>query len=228
MNTFNSSNIKAVAFDIDGTLYRAWRLNLRMSLYFVPRCFFFLKYGLVRNVLRKTEPRPDFVDYQADLMAEKLHCSRADAKAKLDRIVYKGLCKFFKKIKPCKGAIEFIHKLKDSGYKIGILSDFPPEQKGEIWGIKSLCDVVLGSEDTGALKPDKVPFDALANQLGLPPEQILFVGNSHKYDVMGSKNSGMKSAWIITPWQKFWGKKSKEADITFCHYKELDQIFFNN
>ena len=135
MSDFKLSNIKAVAFDIDGTLYRAWKLNFRMSLYFLPRCFFFLKYGLVRIIMRKSERSDNFLDVQAKFMAEKLHCSKDEAKEKLDRIVYKGLAKFFKNIKPCKGSIEFIKKLKESGYKIGILSDFPPEQKGDIWGI---------------------------------------------------------------------------------------------
>lgn len=227
MNDFNVDNIKAVAFDIDGTLYRAWKLNIRMSLYFIPHCIFFLKYGLVRNILRKSpEKLDDFVETQASYMAKKLHCSTEEAKERLDKIVYKGLRKFFKTIKPCKGSIEFIHRLKESGYKIGILSDFPPEQKGNIWGIKDLCDAVVGAEDTGALKPFAVPFEALAKQLGVPADQILFVGNSHKYDVMGSKNAGMKSAWIIGPLSNFFHRKSKVADITFCHYKELEKLFF--
>lgn len=228
MNNFNLSNIKAVAFDIDGTLYRAWKLNFRMCLYFIPHSIFFLKYGLVRNAIRKISPIENFKEVQADLMAKKLHCSREEAQERLDKVVYRGLEKFFKKIKPCKGSIEFIHRLKDAGYKIGILSDFPPEQKGNIWGIKDLCDVVIGSEDAGALKPDTVPFEALVKGLNLPAEQILFVGNSHKYDVIGSKKVGMKAAWILTPWEKLRGKTSQDADITFCHYDELDKIFFAN
>ena len=227
MNDFNLSNIKAVAFDIDGTLYRAWKLNFRMSLYFLPHCFFFLKYGLVRTTMRKTPRVPDFMETQGEYMAKRLHCSTAEAKEKLNKIVYKGLAKFFTNIKPCKGAVEFVRNLKDAGYKIGILSDFPPEQKGDIWGIRDICDVVLGAEDTGALKPSAVPFQELSEKLGVTPEEILFVGNSHKYDVMGSKGAGMKAAWIITPFQKFFGKKSENAEITFCHYSELNKIFFN-
>ena len=228
MNNFDLNNIKSVAFDIDGTLYRAWKLNTRMSLYFLPHCFFFLKYGLVRKELRKDSSKlPNFMDAQASLMAKKMKCSTEKAKEKLDRIVYKGLSKFFKNINPCKDSIGFIKELKEKGYKIGILSDFPPEQKGNIWGIKDICDVVLGTEETGALKPSTVPFEELSKQLGEKPENILFVGNSHKYDVKGSKASGMKAAWIITPIQKFFGKKSDIADITFCHYKQLRNMFFN-
>ena len=48
--------------------------------------------------------------------------------------------------------------MKSAGLKIGILSDFPPSQKSDIWGIKELCDVCIGSEESGALKPSVYSF----------------------------------------------------------------------
>lgn len=169
--------------------------------------------------MHKSENTPNFTDVQAQLMGERLKCSPEIAKEKLHRIVYGGLEKYFKKIKPCSGVTELIKDLKAAGYKIALLSDFPPEQKGDIWGIKDYCDVILGSEEAGALKPAKLPFTKLAEQLELPAEEILYVGNSHKYDVVGSKNAGMKSAWLILPISA--GKKSKVADFTFYSYKQL-------
>ena len=220
--------IKGVAFDIDGTLYRTWKLNVRMSIYFLRHNLFFLKYGLVRNIMHRTDALPNFVQIQAEHMAKKLKTSPEDAKAQLDKIVYKGLEKYFEKIKPCKGSIEFIRELKARGYKIALLSDFPPEQKGNIWGVKELCDFILGSEEAGALKPHPVPFKKLADGMQLAPEEILYIGNSHKYDVVGAKNAGMKSAWLISPLAGLFGKKSKIADFTFCHYKQLADIFFKD
>lgn len=225
MNNLKLSEIKAVAFDIDGTLYRTWKFNIRMPFHFFIHCFFFLKYGLVRNELRKKEISGNIKQIQAEMMAKRLKCSPETAKMKLDKIVYSGLEKKFETIKPCKGVVEFIKKLKNKGYKIGILSDFPPEQKGEIWGIKQMCDAVLGAEEAGALKPSVIPFQKLAEILGIPSENILYVGNSHKYDVMGSKKAGMKSAWIQTP-GIFKKKSSKIADVSFFHYNQLEKIFF--
>ncbi len=222
------SNIKAVAFDIDGTLYRTWKFNIRMPIYFITHSIFFLKYGLVRNIMHKSEPTDKFMQVQASHMAKKLKCSPEEAEKRLDQVVYKGLERKFKTIKPCKGAVEFIQKLKKNGYKIALLSDFPPEQKGDIWGIRDLCDVLLGSEDAGALKPSPTPFLKLAEKLSLPPEQILYVGNNHKYDIAGAKNVGMKAAWLILPHSGWLGKKSRLADVTFWHYEQLDKIFFEN
>ena len=115
-----------------------------------------------------------------------------------------------------------------NGYKIGLLSDFPPEQKGAIWGVKDMCDVVLGSEEAGALKPDSTPFLRLAKEFNLPPEQILYVGNNHKYDIQGAHNIGMKTAWLILPHEGLFGKKSKIADFTFWHYDQISEWFFGN
>ena len=226
MNSIDISKIKAVAFDIDGTLYRAWKLNLRMSFYFLSHGIFFLKYGLVRNIMHQTKATSDFIKIQSEHMAKKLKCTPKEAEERLDKIIYKGLEKYFRKIKPCHLSIEFIKKLKASGYKIALLSDFPPEQKGDIWGIRDLCDVVLNSEKAGALKPDSTPFLHLAGELKLPTEEILYVGNNHKYDIVGSKNVGMKSAWFRLPFMAWLGKKSKLADITFWRYKQLYKLFF--
>ena len=219
--------IKAVAFDIDGTLYRTWKLNIRIFFHFLLHNQFFLKYGIVRAKIRKIPLDTTFKEAQTKMMAEKLRCSPSEAELLLTKIVYAGLSSYFYKIKPYKGAIELIKDLKAAGFKIALLSDFPPEQKGDIWGAKELCDVILGTEDTGALKPSAIPFNTMAQKLALPPEQILYVGNSHKYDVVGAKNAGMKAAWLVQPEKGILGKKSKLADITFWKYSQLRDILLN-
>lgn len=226
-NNFKISDIKAVAFDIDGTLYRTWKLNLRMSLHFLRHSIFFLHYGIARKELRKLPADKNFINLQNQIMARRLHCTEEEAHKKLDKIVYTGLKKYFPHIKPCKDVVELIQKLKEKGYKIALLSDFPPSQKGDIWGILEYCDVVLGSEEVGALKPAKESFEALVEALGLPAEQILYVGNSHKYDVEGSKKAGLKSAWLISEISDLFGKKSDLAEITFSRYSQLEKIIFN-
>lgn len=217
-------NIKAVAFDIDGTLYRNWQLNVRMAFHFLRHSIFFLHYGLVRKELHKMPADKNFVRIQDELMAKRIKCTPEEAHKKLDAIIYTGLKKYFPRITPCAGVVDLFKKLKEKGYKIAILSDFPPEQKGDLWGILKYCDVLIGSEEVGALKPSAAPFEALVESLNLPSDQILYVGNSHKYDVVGAKNVGLKSAWFITPLKSFFGKKSKVADITFSKYSQLEKI----
>jgi putative hydrolase of the HAD superfamily len=57
--------------------------------------------------------------------------------------------------------------------------------------------------------------------MAVPPEKILYVGNSHPYDVIGAKRAGMKTAWIrsfLSPGSR---KKEPEPDFAFSNYRQL-------
>ncbi|MCQ2610515.1 MAG: HAD family hydrolase [Treponema sp.] len=216
-------NIKVVAFDIDGTLYPQWTFYARMWPHFLKYIRTFYHFGRVRVQLRKTAPLPDFFKYQITLMAERLGCSFEKAERKLNRAVYEGLPKYFKHVKPYDGVRETFAALKEAGYKVAILSDFPPSQKGDLWGLLPYCDYVKGSEEIGALKPSKYAFGSFAKELGVDPSQILYVGNHKKYDVLGAKNAGFKTALRISKN----ARPYEEADINFSSYKEFMEIFLN-
>ncbi|MBQ2314322.1 MAG: HAD family hydrolase [Treponema sp.] len=220
--------IKAVAFDIDGTLYPSWRLYVRIAGHFIRHVTFFVSYNKVRNVLHRTAPLADFFEYQARLLAEEMHVSPEFAKDKINDICYEGLKPYFFKVKPYPNVYATFCALKSAGLKLGILSDFPPEQKGRLWGLRSLCDVCIGSEESGALKPSIYPFGILAKKLGVKPEEILYVGNSLKYDVRGANNYGMKSAYLLKGLRRLFNIRCREADISFRTYKELLNIILNS
>ena len=224
MNVKNLGEIEAVAFDIDGTLYAPWRLTVRAIFRYARHCFFFLKYGLVRLEMHKMPPQQDFRRTQAQRMALRMKCSEQKAEDELNRIVYHGMEKYFPKISCFKGVPETFRKFKEAGLKIALLSDLPPEQKCEIWGIKPYCDAILGTESLGALKPDSHSFLKMAQILGVEPSKILYVGNSIKYDVKGSKNAGMKCAYIRSFWRKVFNKSIKDADICFSNYRQLQEF----
>ena len=216
-------SIEAVAFDIDGTIYPDLALYIRLVPYFLKNIKFFLHYSKVRKILHRTAPLADFYEYQGRLLAERMKISVAEAKTLIEEKVYKGLSHYFKKVKPFKYALETVQKIKQAGYKVGILSDFPPEQKGSIWGIAEYCDVILGSEQTGALKPSLYCFGILGIALDVPREKILYVGNSIRCDVKGAKNAGMKVAFKMNLFRSIFKKGHKDADFSFCSYKKLQE-----
>ena len=177
MQTVKFGEISAVAFDIDGTLYRDFGFRIRVWPYIVAHCKFFIKYGKVRKQLREKDFYEDFNLAQAQMVAEAMGCSAEKAQAMLEKNVYIGLRKYYARLNACKGALKLICRLKDAGVKIAVLSDFPPEQKGDIWGIKEKCDLVLGSEQTGCLKPSPYVYKILEEKLETPAEKILYVGD---------------------------------------------------
>lgn len=216
--------IEAVAFDIDGTLYPQWRLTVRAIFKYIYHCFFFLFYGIVRCKMHKLPPVENFRQLQAEKMAKWLCCTPEKAEKQLNKIVYDGLAPFFQKFSCYDNVPHFFAALKENGFKIGILSDFPPEQKGDIWGCKKYCDVVLGTEQLGALKPDAYSFLKLAESLNVECEKILYVGNSIKYDVKGAKNAKMKSAYLLSTWRKIFKKPLKQADFCFSNYRQFEKF----
>jgi 2-haloalkanoic acid dehalogenase type II len=56
--------------------------------------------------------------------------------------------------------------------------------------------VVVSSESAQAYKPHAAIFRDLATQVGLPLENILYVGDSRLADVIGAKHAGMQAAWV--------------------------------
>ena len=219
--------IEAIVFDIDGTLYPAWKLTLRAVPFFIRHIRFMKAFGKVRHILHgysSSDPDkvlPDFFNVQNELLATHLNISPQEVSDFLDREIYRGWKKKFVRIRPYPFAKEAISRLKEAGFKIGILSDFPPEQKGSVWGILPLCDVALDSEALGALKPSRIPFLKLAEALNTPCERILYVGNSKAYDVAGASSVGMKTAYIKNPFVSFFRKKPPYADISFSNYRQF-------
>lgn len=220
-------DISAVAFDIDGTLYPAWRLNIRILPFVVRHLRFMRAFNRARTEIRLHQGEMPggkyggFFDFQTELISKYLKKPPGQVKAFLEKTIYSGWKDMFKSIKPYRFAKEAVIEFKKRGLKIGILSDFIPEQKNDIWGILPYCDAVLGSEDVGALKPSPVPFKALADILGVPCTKILYVGNNVKYDVAGAKAVGMRTACIKNRFLSFLSKKTVKPDIYFSNYRQL-------
>ncbi|MDY6030465.1 MAG: HAD family hydrolase [Treponemataceae bacterium] len=216
--------IEAIAFDIDGTLYSSALFYLRIAPYFFRHIAFFANYNKVRKILHRTAPLADFYGYQARLLEDFMKESKGKSRQMIQDIVYDGMKPYFAKTKPYRDVDEFFEWCKSLGLKIGILSDFPPEQKGDIFNLAPYCDVIMGSEAHGALKPSIYTFGQLAMKLGVPNDKILYVGNSVRADINGAKAAGMKTAYIQTGFARLFNKRPANADISFKSYRKLRDL----
>ena len=228
-------NIKAVAFDLDGTLYPNYRLYVRLLPFLLKEWRFISAFGRARDQIRGEQEQPggaaraDFYDYQARLTAERLNAPPEQTREKIEKSIYRAWEPYFTEIKMFPHVLELLEKLKEAKLKLGLLSDFPPAAKLENLGIAACFDAVLCSESIGALKPALPPFLELAKALGCAPEQVLYVGNSRRYDIEGGRRAGMKTALLKTGLpgtgprkSPSGGKKSlSAADLTFSNYRQL-------
>jgi putative hydrolase of the HAD superfamily len=220
--------MNAVAFDLDGTLYPNYRLNIRLLPFLCRHGPLLAAFARARSIIRREQKQspggvlPDFYDYQARLAAALLHAPPEQIKEKIDRLIYRGWESHFFKIKLFPHVREVLAEMRTAGFKLGLLSDFPPETKLKNLGFADCWDAVLCSERAGAIKPALQPFAELAQALQCPPEQILYVGNSRPYDVDGARQAGMKTALFTG---HFSGNRciagKTRADFTFSSYRQL-------
>ncbi|MDR1104894.1 MAG: HAD family hydrolase [Treponema sp.] len=240
-------DIEGVAFDLDGTFYPNYRLNIRLVPFLVREWRLLAAFGRARNIiragqerdLRNAAPGPQgapvnageqagesalgkgetFYDVQARIAARLLNApGGALVKQRIETLIYRGWGPLFKKIRPFPHVRETIAALREAGLKLGLLSDFPPELKLEYLGLDGVWDAVLCSERENYLKPHPKPFLSLARAMGLPPGRILYVGNSRRYDAEGARRAGMKSA-LIKPFRI--ASAGGAAGFIFTDYRQL-------
>ncbi len=101
-------------------------------------------------------------------------------------------------MKPYPGTVKTLIKLKGMGMRLGIVSDAPSVNA---WirlvemNIVDFFDVVITLHDTGEKKPSKIPFLKAIKEIGIKPENVLFVGDLPERDIQGAKALGMKTAF---------------------------------
>jgi len=196
---------RAVAFDIDGTLYPSLGLYLRNIGFGLRHYRILTNFSKVRHELhsramdaesRKGLPRDlqGFRTLQARLLA--LRCDMSEDKARdwADRVMYGELEAFFTRIEVFPGVEKALTDLSRAGLKLAALSDFPAPNKLANIGLAHFFDVAMSSEESGILKPAPEPFLELSSRMGLDPTDILYVGNSPGLDIAGAHSVGMDAA----------------------------------
>ena len=208
--------VKAVAFDIDGTLYPNWRMKFHSIPFLFSHVGLILKFSKIRKEIRGIDKIDNFHEQQAILLSRLSGMDVATARDQLDRIIYGKWEKIFKRVRPYSGLDIALTTLRERGYKLGVLSDFPVGNKLNYFRVDGHWDVTMSSEETGYLKPSAKPFLALAERLGCRPEEVIYVGNSIAYDVKGAAAAGMKTVYIN--WKK---QDLPQADLSIRSYRHF-------
>lgn len=110
---------------------------------------------------------------------------------------------------PYAGVVDMLHKLKENGYKIAVLSNKPNfatvDVVKTIFG-DGLFDIVRGGIDGVPLKPAPDGVFEIMKELGVSADEAMFVGDT-KVDITTGKNAGLYSVGVL------WGFRD-EAELT--------------
>ncbi|AAX17019.1 HAD family hydrolase [Borrelia hermsii] len=226
--------IKAVVFDLDGTLYPEMGINLVMFPEFLKNIKFFLAFKKVRKEIRVLQSgrsvpssRDELISMQVEMLANYLGFNKNRCEFLLNKIYYgESFSNKFRNLKPYFGVRDLIYSLKSKGIKLGVMSDFPIATRvSNLLRIEdSFWDVLYSSEDTGYLKPNKIAFLRIIDELGIDSNHILYVGNSYEYDILGASGVRMRTAYL----SKRRLLEDMKCDFIFSNYKDLQRYILLN
>ena len=203
--------IKAVLFDLDGTLLDRDRSIL---------AFVNTQYDRLTSSLGHI-PKADYVSRLIELDCRGQVWKDKVYQALVDEFTIVGLTweflledyvtQFQQHCIPFDGMEPMLCELRRQHYLLGIVTNGRGQfQRRSIDGlnINKFFDVVIVSEEVQLRKPQPEIFRKAADRLDVQAGESIFIGDNPKADVIGAKNAGMKAIWKRSPYQK----EPEEAD----------------
>lgn len=192
---------KAAIFDLDGTLLDTIRdlggaVNWGLSQYGFPTLPMEHHINAVgqglRNYCAKSIPEEKVTDELLDVFVEKV------------KQHYNEFCT--EETQVYEGIYDLIAYMKEQGISVNILSnkvDAIVEKLASHYFGEGVFDKAYGERENIPRKPDPTAALSLAEELGMAPSEILFIGDS-VYDVITGKRAGMCSVAVS------WGYQSTD------------------
>jgi FMN phosphatase YigB (HAD superfamily) len=194
--------IRAVLFDLDGTLYRqsVMRAAIAMELLAngvrhprlaVRRWQALQAYRQAQEILRAL-PLVGSGDPQLARAAARSRMPLGDIERVVDEWMFQRPLKY---LRFCRvpGLVDLLDVLGGCGLEAGILSDYPAATKLDALGVADRFRFVLCSTDPEirALKPNPRGFLVACKRWGLSPREVLMVGDRVDVDAAGASAAGM-------------------------------------
>ncbi|ERE05770.1 HAD family hydrolase [Pseudogulbenkiania ferrooxidans] len=210
--------IKAVLFDLDGTLADTARdLGAALNCLLAEEGLAPLSYELVRPVASHGARGLVQLGFGADLDADRMEALRVRFMDLYDANLAGETTLF-------DGVNELISELNKRGLAWGIITNKSMRFTDRLvpWLPFAIPPAVIVSGDTvGVAKPDPKPMLHAISQIGIAPEHCMYVGDAER-DIQAGRNVGMKT--VLVNWGYFseqdrpaqWG-----ADINIDHPLQL-------
>jgi pyrophosphatase PpaX len=192
--------ITTILFDLDGTLIDTNELIIESFLHTLNH-YYPEKYAR-KDILPFMGPTLDetFTAIAPEMVEDMIQRYRTFNHAQHDLLV-----------KEFQGVFETVKTLKESGYKLAIVSTKIRETvlKGlKLTHLDQFFDVVISLDEVEHAKPHPEPLQKALNLLGSLPEESIMVGDS-KHDILGGKNAGTLTAGVA------WSAKGREYIASF-------------
>lgn len=193
----DTSILRGVVFDLDGTLYEPpWLMKPRVAL-MLWRDVSILRHVVgARDWLRRREydGREALLDAFYSELGRRAGLGAASAGEWYERrFIGAFLHVLGRQARARPGLTSLLHGLRERGVRTGVLSDYGrvAERIESLRIPVTLFDDLCSAEDSGALKPSPRPFLMCARNLGLEPARVLVVGDRDDMDGKGARAASM-------------------------------------
>ncbi len=219
MKTELKNRIKAVVFDLDGTLSDSIAsIKYCADLAIAPEGAgpfseedykYFVGDGAANLIKRCLMAGGD---------REPVHFERAFARYKE---IFRDNCMY--EVKPYEGIRELLSGLKEQGIRLAVLSNKPHEETVQV--IETLFgrgyfDVIQGQKAGVPIKPSPAGVFAILDQLGLEAEDILYMGDTAT-DMKTGKAAGAFTIGVLWGFRTRQELEESHADLIIEHPLEV-------
>ncbi len=187
--------IRALSFDVDGTLFDLRQMKVVFAWTAVRNARFLTAFLRAREEVRALGALPDVRGAQDERVAERLGISLEEARALSSKVIDRDWVEVFSKVKPIDGVREALSGFAARGLKLCTVSDYaaaPKLSRMKLDHVPWAAD--CGAEPLGALKPHPRAFEEAIRLLGVAPGEILHVGDRLDADIAGAHAVGMRAA----------------------------------
>jgi HAD superfamily hydrolase (TIGR01509 family) len=120
--------------------------------------------------------------------------ARGPSNEHFERLVADGIAE----VQLFEDTLVVLEQARARGLKLALLSNLASPYKQPVFelGLAERFDVLVFSCDVGMAKPERAIFEHTAAQLGLPPAELLMIGDSRSDDIRGARAAGMQALHV--------------------------------
>ena len=148
-----------------------------------------LEYTWLRSLMRRHK---DFWQITEDSLDKSMNFYN------IDNSMRSELLNLYKVLSPFTEVRDALNKLKESNYKLAILSNGTPDLLNELVvsnQLKDIFDDIFSVEEAGIFKPDSKVYDLPINKYNIEKNEVLFL-SANTWDVSGAGNYGYNTVWV--------------------------------
>jgi len=220
------SQIKAVIFDFDGTLYDSSKFGLHLVLMNIFSMFKIKAERNIRNSLKNKQfkSKDELFDEFSSLMSKKCSIKKDDFNDWYNQTYQDMMIDVLKSHYKLRDKTDLIFEyLIKNNIPYVFLSDYPRvEEKLKVLNFKKEfienCKAFITSSDYGSFKPMEASFNETLRILNVSPEECLMVGDSFSSDIQGAINVNMNYIQIVKDKDK--RKINKDYQMTYNDFAE--------